>query len=91
MKPALIMSIVCVLTASAHAGQRQAATERARSASGSRIHSSRSSTGARLMRWIDSGRCSSCRWECSSSMALICPLAPTPSVSCTKRIERRRG
>ena len=38
MKPALIMSIVCVLTASADAGQRQAATERARSAPGSRIH-----------------------------------------------------
>ena len=38
MKPALVMSIVCVLTASADAGQRQAATERARSAPGSRIH-----------------------------------------------------
>ena len=38
MKPALVMSIVCVLTATVAAGQRQATAQPARSAPGSRIH-----------------------------------------------------
>ena len=38
MKPALVMSIVCVLTVTVGTGQRQATTRPARSAPGSRVH-----------------------------------------------------
>jgi creatinine amidohydrolase len=38
MKPALVMSIVCVLTVTVGTGQRQATTQPARSAPGSRVH-----------------------------------------------------
>jgi len=38
MKPALVLSIVCILTATVGAGQRQATTQPARSAPGSRVH-----------------------------------------------------
>ena len=37
-KPALVVSIVCILTATVGAGQRQATTQPARSAPGSRVH-----------------------------------------------------